>query len=454
MSDEEQHPPHAPAHHGSTATNASSGASRRTDAVPLAANTAYWNNPPTAVATNNARLGIGREPPQSPAAGAGASAAVDSTRHRGRSAPIVTRDIPSSPLVTPPGARHRQGPDSLAAVRTEAAITNAQAPFHRRQPTTEDAVHDPTRGEDEGTLTDAGKKIPKQGVPHVYHDFAQVLPDVDPMMLVRKKTGGVTQPFPEKLHEMLDSETSPAAQAVVSWLPHGRAFVVRKPKEFTSKIMPTYFRQTKLTSFQRQLNLYGFRRITQGADAGAYYHELFLRGRPSLSQRMVRQKVKGTGHKQPADASSEPNLYALPAVHPEFTVDDGNPVSAGAITASHVTGQVPGVYSSTSPRFTTAPPAVQLDSSLVASPSLHGAAHLLHGISTGLHPRHALPPTPFSGQTPSTMPGFGANNDGYTDNSNTRGTSSNESSSNGRYRRQSRHYNPASFLQPSATDQV
>jgi hypothetical protein len=60
------------------------------------------------------------------------------------------------------------------------------------------------------------------------------------MMLVRKKTGGVTQPFPEKLHEMLDSETSPAAQAVVSWLPHGRAFVVRKPKEFTSKIMPTY----------------------------------------------------------------------------------------------------------------------------------------------------------------------------------------------------------------------
>lgn len=72
-----------------------------------------------------------------------------------------------------------------------------------------------------------------------------------------------------------------------------------------------FFKQTKLTSFQRQLNLYGFRRITQGPDAGAYYHEMFLKGRPGLSQRMARQKVKGTGHKQPADAQTEPNFYQM-----------------------------------------------------------------------------------------------------------------------------------------------
>jgi hypothetical protein len=66
-----------------------------------------------------------------------------------------------------------------------------------------------------------------------------------------------------------------------------------------------------LTSFQRQLNLYGFRRLTQGPDAGAYYHELFLRVRPGLCQRMTRQKVKGTGHKQPADVKTEPNFYEM-----------------------------------------------------------------------------------------------------------------------------------------------
>lgn len=73
---------------------------------------------------------------------------------------------------------------------------------------------------------------PKKGVPHVYHDFSNV---PDAVGVVRKKTGGVTQPFPEKLHTMLDKDDDPS---VVSWLPHGRAFLVRKPTEFTSQIMP------------------------------------------------------------------------------------------------------------------------------------------------------------------------------------------------------------------------
>ena len=56
------------------------------------------------------------------------------------------------------------------------------------------------------------------------------------------KTGGVTQPFLEKLHELLEQETTPEfhgnANAIVGWLPHGRAFLVRKPKEFTNDIIP------------------------------------------------------------------------------------------------------------------------------------------------------------------------------------------------------------------------
>jgi HSF-type DNA-binding len=75
-----------------------------------------------------------------------------------------------------------------------------------------------------------------------------------------------------------------------------------------------YFKQSKLTSFQRQLNLYGFNRLTRGLDRGAYYHELFLRGKPALCHRMFRIKIKGTGIKAANLPDHEPDFYALPPV--------------------------------------------------------------------------------------------------------------------------------------------
>ena len=93
------------------------------------------------------------------------------------------------------------------------------------------------------------KGKPARGVPHVYHDFSQ-LPGPGPSF-VRKKTGGVTQPFPEKLHEMLLYEASDdPSSAIVSWLPHGRAFIVRRPKEFISQIMPKCVQGTLSRGYQ------------------------------------------------------------------------------------------------------------------------------------------------------------------------------------------------------------
>ena len=55
--------------------------------------------------------------------------------------------------------------------------------------------------------------------------------------------------------------------------PSGRAFCIHRPRRFISDIMPRYFSTTRMSSFQRQLNLYGFRRITEGRDKGGYFHE-------------------------------------------------------------------------------------------------------------------------------------------------------------------------------------
>jgi len=318
-----------------------------------------------------------------------------------------SRKLPPSPLVTPPmGSNPSQAAQKAISPRNllpADAISKTMAsettyPTSNNTTATEKQLPE-TKGSPGSKNHHQQHHQQQRGIPHVYHDYAKV--SGPGAAFIRKKTGGVTQPFPDKLHEMLSHESSDdPARAIVSWLPHGRAFIVRKPKEFTTEIMPKYFRQTKLTSFQRQLNLYGFRRITQGADSGAYYHPLFLQGRPSLSQRMVRQKVKGTGHKQPSDASSEPNFYSMPPVEPEYPNQQqiatpyGEPFSNNQILMPPLQ-QAPAavplppsqhLLAAQPPRAAVPPPTQGppvIDPNSPGFSSLHGAAQLLHGIAAG-----------------------------------------------------------------------
>ena len=160
-------------------------------------------------------------------------------------------------------------------------------------------------------------------VVHNYHDHALDTPisDEDESTSAgaaakanKRRRGGAPSSFPLKLHSLLDQIEQDGLAHVISWQPHGRAFVVHKPKEFVNSVMPHYFRQTKITSFQRQLNLYGFNRITKGQDNRGYYHELFLRGKPFLCKSMVRTKVKGTGIKAASSPDQEPDFYKMPPV--------------------------------------------------------------------------------------------------------------------------------------------
>lgn len=297
-------------------------------------------------------------------------------------------------IVTPPTAP--QPHPSLPSAQT-GHLQNQMGMVHHSSHVTSmnssSAISSPAGQKQNSTNT---SPMMKQGLSHVYHDYANV---PDTIGFVRKKTGGVTQPFPEKLYEMLSQESSPDGDpsCIVSWLPHGRAFIVRKPKMFTTLIMHKYFRQTKLTSFQRQLNLYGFRRITQGADAGAYYHELFLRGRPQLCMRMVRQKVKGTGHKQPTDVGSEPNFYAMPSLQelsqPPPSTDQKDPIARPTGTFPTTTSsEQPTVPSSGFSGAHSSTYSGDVGADIPMSPGIH-AAHLLKGMANAPI-IHSLPPLP------------------------------------------------------------
>lgn len=84
----------------------------------------------------------------------------------------------------------------------------------------------------------------------------------------------------------------------------------------------SWFRQSKISSFQRQLNLYGFKRITIGQDKGGHYHELFLRGKQFLARRIPRFKVKNEGARKPTCPESEPDFYSYPSLRIELPLKE------------------------------------------------------------------------------------------------------------------------------------
>lgn len=134
---------------------------------------------------------------------------------------------------------------------------------------------------------------------------------------IRRTRGGVTEPFPEKLHRMLEETQKEGLTDVVSFFSHGRAFSVHDIDKFVVDIMPRFFKQSKWNSFARQLNLYGFIRITSGPDAGGYYHELFLKGRPNLSFHMRRVGVPQGKDRRKCKSqlkTVEPDFYSMTKV--------------------------------------------------------------------------------------------------------------------------------------------
>ena len=126
-------------------------------------------------------------------------------------------------------------------------------------------------------------------------------------------------PFVWKLYEMLEGVEQSGEEHIVSWIQNGRAFRVHKLDDFVKNIVPTYFKQSKYKSFQRQLNFYGFTRITSGPDTGAYYHAQFIKGqktmclsiRPKATSTKKQSKKKSTPKKISSEEHWMPQIQNL-----------------------------------------------------------------------------------------------------------------------------------------------
>ncbi|WOL12671.1 heat stress transcription factor A-2b-like isoform X1 [Canna indica] len=92
-------------------------------------------------------------------------------------------------------------------------------------------------------------------------------------------------PFLSKTYELVDD---PALDAVLSWTPAGRSFVVWDPVEFGRAVLPRHFKHNNFSSFVRQLNTYGFHKID--ADRWEFAHDDFLRGNRFLLRNINRRR--------------------------------------------------------------------------------------------------------------------------------------------------------------------
>ncbi|GMI48285.1 hypothetical protein TrCOL_g6688 [Triparma columacea] len=106
--------------------------------------------------------------------------------------------------------------------------------------------------------------------------------------------------FPSKMMKVVEEESKASSDSeqgdtpILSWYsekndPCGTAFIIWDKEKFVESILPKHFRHSNFTSFQRQLNMYGFRSLhTRGQSRYIYQHECFNRFEPTLVHQIKR----------------------------------------------------------------------------------------------------------------------------------------------------------------------
>ncbi|XP_023885639.1 heat stress transcription factor B-2a [Quercus suber] len=141
----------------------------------------------------------------------------------------------------------------------------------------------------------------------------------------------IPTPFLTKTFQLVEDRT---INDVISWNDDGSTFIVWNPTVFAKDLLPKFFKHNNFSSFVRQLNTYGFRKVVP--DRWEFSNDYFRRGEKKLLCEIQRRKI------------------STPVVSPVAVASSAVPIVKTMISPSN-SGEEQVVSANSSPTRTTAP---------------------------------------------------------------------------------------------------